>query len=228
MIPTISINISCYNRSQMLKECIESFLKQSFSSFEIIIVDDGSEEDLRFVSKLDDRVKYYWQEHGGMAKGLNLAADKSVGWYIMPFGSDDIASDKEFLSEMIIPLEILPACDVVYCDHWLMDGSGRLKRTKYANMGHIPYKILYQEMLKKQLIAHGGTLWRKEKMPRYDLSVAPADDWDLFLTAIENGLIFHHIPKRLWTYKIGHQRMSESKEMKGACRKVLAKRGIII
>lgn len=228
MNPLISINISCYNRTKMLTECIDSFICQFFTNWELIIVDDGSEEDLSFVKNLDYRIKYFRQEHGGMAKGLNLAASKSSGEYIMPFGSDDLASDNFFLQNMSNAVMSFPNYDIFYCDHWLMKGNGSLKRAKYENIGRYSQRELYKKMLKKQLIAHGGTLWKKEKMLPYDISVSPADDWDLFLTAVENGLRFFHIPKKMWTYRVGHPRDSGTKAMEEASKRVLQKRGITI
>jgi len=161
-----------------------------------------------------------------MAAQFNLAAGLSRGEYLLPMGSDDLASDPDLLKEEVEILESLPEYDVVYCDHWLLRPDGKRVRIKYRGLGDLSREELYQRMLKKQEIAHGATLWRKEKMPRYDLSVAPADDWDLFLTALENGANFYHIPKRLWTYRVGHPHMSGTEAMAEGCKKVLAKRGI--
>lgn len=222
-MPLISVNISCFNRSKMLKECLDSFINQTFKDFEIVVVDDGSEEDLSFVSKMDSRIKYYHQEHGGVAKGENLAMDKSQGKYILHFDSDDIALP-ELIEKEIEVLENNYKYDVVYCDHWLQKVDGSRIRIKY-NLDRYSQEEFYQKMLERQLIAHGGTLWRKYKMPRYDESLSPADDWDLFITAIEHGLKFYHIPERLWVYRTGHNdRESKTKAMAIGCQKVLAKR----
>lgn len=219
-MPKISIHISCYNRSRMLRECVESFLAQTFQDFEIIIVDDGSLDDLSFVAEMDSRVRFFKQEHGGMAKGLNLAMDKSCGDYIMPFGSDDLALPT-LLEETLSELESNPDFDVVYPDKWQQSIHGRI-RSKSVQYSHGKD---YEKMLEQQYISHGGTLWKKDKCPRYDETVWSAEDWELFLTAMENGVKFKHIPKRLWIYKVGHPREGNTQRQIWGCQRVLERRG---
>ncbi len=219
----VSINISCFNRSKLLKECLESFINQTFENFEIIVVDDGSTEDLSFIIGLDPRIKYFRQEHGGMAKGLNLALTKSSGKFVMPFGSDDTALPNLLEKEVEI-LENNPQYDVVFCDQWLLK-NGKLKRKKYSGININNQKKFYKEMLERQVIAHGGTLWRKDKYISLDENIFPAEDWELFLSSVEKGLKFFHIPERLWIYSVmSKDRMSNLKEMNIACEKILNKR----
>jgi len=219
MKPIISVNILCYNRSVMLRECIESFIKQTFKDFEIIVVDDGSEEDLSFVIDMDSRVKYFKQEHlgegpRGIAAGFNLALDKSSGKYVLPFGSDDLA-----LPNLLLKLlKIVNGSDIAYCDNLLRRYDGSESRRKYSN------KITYKEMLEKQIIAHSGTLWLKDNMPRYDETLGAAEDWELFLEALENGLSFKHIAERLWIYRTGHLRESNTQRVVDGCCRVMSKR----
>ena len=47
MNPLVSVNISCFNRSQLLRECIESFIKQTYQSWELILIDDGIGLDIK-------------------------------------------------------------------------------------------------------------------------------------------------------------------------------------
>lgn len=223
MNPIISINIPVYNRKEMLKECIESFLNQTFSNFEIIIADDGSEEDLSFVKKMDPRVKYFRQEHIGMAKAYNLALDNSSGRLIMPFGSDDLASSPNLLQEVIDLLEDNPSFNVIYTDYWLRRADGSEIRRKHSKT--LRDKDAYQFMLQRQYIPHPGTLWQKEAMPRYDESLESAVDLELFLTALENGVRFKHKAKRLWTYRTGHSREGGTDRQNKCCDKILRRRG---
>lgn len=223
MSPMISVNISCYNRAQMLRECLESFIAQTFEFFEVIVVDDGSEEDLTFVTAMDPRIKYFRQEHGGMAKGLNLAMEKSSGQYLMPFGSDDLALP-DLLRDTFALIGVNPKIDVVYTDCWILRGDGTRIRKKHFEVKDP--KEAYKEMLKCQYISHGGTLWNRNCLPHYDETVAPAEDWELFLKAMENGVRFKHLAKRLWVYRnAGQPRMSDDPRMAEQCDVVLKRRG---
>ena len=222
MPPMISINISCLNRARMLRECIDSFLEQTLSNFEIIVVDDGSTEDISFVSDMDDRVKFYRQKHGGMAKGLNLAMEKSSGQYIMPFGSDDLVLPN-LLLETFEVLYNNPEYDVVYTDYWVRNREGGEIRKKHIEITDT--KKAYEMMLEQQYIPHGGTLWKKEMCPKYDETVWSAEDWELMLTAMESGVRFKHLPKRLWVYRTGHSREGDTQWQVDGCNKVLGRRG---
>jgi glycosyltransferase involved in cell wall biosynthesis len=223
MEPLISVNISCFNRANMLRECIESFQEQTFKHFEVIIVDDGSTEDLSFVKDMgaiDDRIKYYrLDKNKGMAAGLNYAARKSLGNYIMPFGSDDLALPT--LLEDLYEIIRITKADMVYCDGFIRKKNGGQIRRKH------PYyeNNVYEKMLEIQYITHGGTLWDKKIMPSYDETVWSAEDWEFFLTAVERGARFIHIPKRLWVYRVGHPRESGTTNQNMGCEKVLNRRG---
>lgn len=221
--PVISINIPCHNRSAMLRECIDLFIKQTFTDWDLVVVDDGSTEDLTFVTEMDDRIKYFRQERFGMAKAYNLALKNSKGKYIMPFGSDDLATDETLLEDVLNHLESDLTYDVVYTDYWLLrlDG-GRLRRKSFKALDD---DSAYESMLVRQYMAHPGSLWKKEKMPMYDESLTSAVDWELFLTAMENGVRFNHRAKRLWTYRVGHEREGKTVKQNANCDIVLGRRG---
>jgi len=207
----------------MLKECLESFINQTFRDFEIIVVNDGSEEDLNFVVMMDNRIRYYRQPHGGMAKGLNLARKNSLGDYILPFGSDDLALPT-LLEDTYNCLIANPDYDVVYPDNFIMNKTGGKIRHKHPE--YLNSQIAYQQMLKKQYISHGGTLWKKECYPAYDETVGSAEDLELFLTAMENGVKFKSLPKRLWIYRTGNwQREAGSESQNKGSEIVLNCRG---
>lgn len=222
-MPKISINISCFNRVPMLRQCIDSFIAQTYKDWELVLVDDGSRDDLSFVTKMDPRIKYYRQEHAGMAKGLNLAMEKSQGKYILPFGSDELALPP-LLKETLACLEANPDYDVAYSDYWIRNRNGGEIRHKVDEFDD--QKKAYQAMLEQQFIPHGGTLWLKDRCPEYDETMSPAEDWELMLTALESGVRFKHIPNRLWVYrKMGQPRMSDDIMMEAKCDAVLRRRG---
>jgi glycosyltransferase involved in cell wall biosynthesis len=221
-MPKISINIPCYNRSRMLAECIESFIKQSFKDFEIVVADDGSEEDLRFIKEMDPRVKHVIQRHLGISRAFNLAMDNSSGEYIMPFGSDDLALPKLLQDTLSLMERYKNKYDVIYPNFWIQK-NGRLY--KKLNTKTLNPAVAYQEMLKKQYIPHSGTLWKKECYPRYDETLESAVDLELFLTAMENGVKFKHLKSKLFIYRTEHEREFNTKRQIDCCDKILRKRG---
>ena len=91
-MPHVSVVIPTYNRRSLVKEAIESVLKQTYSNFEVLVVDDGSTDDTRPVVEQvqDSRVKYYYKNNSGPAAARNLGLDKSKGRYISFLDSDDL------------------------------------------------------------------------------------------------------------------------------------------
>lgn len=100
----ISVVVITYNRSGQLCGCVRSLLCQDFAgSFEIIIVDDGSddrtEETMRSLKKRQGHVRYFRQRHAGYASARNLGLKKCRGQYIA-FTDDDCVVPAGWLSEI--------------------------------------------------------------------------------------------------------------------------------
>lgn len=90
-MPVISVIIPTYNRPQYLQQALVSVLDQTFTDFEAIVVDDGSEERTRAtVSQFDDpRIRYFHQVHSGRSNARNLGLRESRGDYFTFLDDDD-------------------------------------------------------------------------------------------------------------------------------------------
>lgn len=86
----ISVIIPCYNQGQYLAEAIESVLAQTQKPHEIILVNDGSSDDTRYVAHNYPEVKYIEQVNKGLASARNTGIMNSTGEYIYPLDADDI------------------------------------------------------------------------------------------------------------------------------------------
>ena len=94
--PYISVVVPVYNRSEFSTEAIDSVINQTFKDFELIIVDDGSDNArcLRIINdyeKQDTRVKVIHQENGGLAQARNTGIAHARGKYIAFMDDDDIS-----------------------------------------------------------------------------------------------------------------------------------------
>lgn len=91
--PWLSIVIPIYNAEKHLTRCIDSILKQSFTDFEVILVDDestdGSSEICKKYSTLDKRIKYFRKPNGGSYQTRIYGAEKVSGEYVLFCDSDD-------------------------------------------------------------------------------------------------------------------------------------------
>ncbi len=108
--PKVTVAIPTYNRSQWLGRAIQSVLSQSFSDFEIIVLDNASSDDTQAVAAnfVDRRVHYVCNEHNlGMIGNWNRAIELATGSYLVIFGDDD-SMLSEFLSSSVPVLENHP------------------------------------------------------------------------------------------------------------------------
>lgn len=91
--PAVSIIVPVYNAEKFLRECIESVLAQSFTNWEVLLVNDGSTdgsgEICRHYSELDKRIKLITKPNGGLSSARNAGLDKAVGKYVFFLDSDD-------------------------------------------------------------------------------------------------------------------------------------------
>jgi len=92
-MPEISVIVPVYNVENYLDECIESILNQSFSDFELILVDDGSPDKCPEIcdnwAKKDSRIKVIHKKNEGVSVARNAALDIASGKYITFCDSDD-------------------------------------------------------------------------------------------------------------------------------------------
>lgn len=89
----VSVIVPIYNVQKYLKRCVDSILKQTYKNLEIILVNDGSTDNSRKIineyKKLDNRVKAYHKENGGLSDARNYGIERATGDYILYLDSDD-------------------------------------------------------------------------------------------------------------------------------------------
>lgn len=92
-MPKFSIIVPIYNVEAFLKECIESVLAQTFSDYELLLVDDGSPDRCGEIcdeyALKDDRIRVIHKQNGGLSDARNAGLDQAIGEYILFFDSDD-------------------------------------------------------------------------------------------------------------------------------------------
>ena len=103
----ISIIVPVYNVEKYLDRCIESILAQSYTNFELLLIDDGSTDGSLRICKeyeeLDTRIRTFHKKNGGLSDARNFGLDRMKGQYVTFIDSDDyVGSDYlKILFEMI-------------------------------------------------------------------------------------------------------------------------------
>lgn len=103
-MPEISVIIPMYKTPKIrLRKCLDSLMEQSFTDFEVLVIDDGNEPGYEHIKeeyeKADSRIRFIRQERGGVSKARNLGIDMAKGEYISFVDSDDFV-DQSYLLEM--------------------------------------------------------------------------------------------------------------------------------
>lgn len=132
-LPTVSVIIPTYNREKFIKAAVESVLKQSFTDFEIIIVDDGSKDSTKEIiaSIKDPRLIYVYQDNKGRSNARNNALSLAKGRFITFLDSDDLYLDGK-LELQVKYLETNPDFSMVYTSAYCINESGELLKDKYV------------------------------------------------------------------------------------------------
>lgn len=120
----ISVVVPAYNAAAVIEECINSILRQTYSDFELIVVDDGSTDNTAEIVSTkaaeDKRIRLIRQTNGGVSSARNAGIDAAMGEQLCFVDSDDTVSANylEALHSLYSP-GVLPVIDIVRSD-----GSG--------------------------------------------------------------------------------------------------------
>lgn len=117
MNPLISVIVPCYNQAQYLDECLQSVLDQTYTDWECIIVNDGSQDNTEEIAKKwlekDSRFRYIDKENGGLSSARNAGLKEAKGEWIQFLDSDDFIASNKFE----IQLKDLKNYNVSICDY---------------------------------------------------------------------------------------------------------------
>lgn len=119
--PKISIIIPVYNASKYLNGCVESIISQTFSDFEVLLINDGSTDDSGSLcdaySYRDCRIKVLHKENGGVASARQLGVENAMGLYTIHADSDDWIEPQ--MLETLYRTAEEKQSDMVICDYYV-------------------------------------------------------------------------------------------------------------
>ena len=126
--PEISVILPVYNVAEYLDACMESVLAQTFSDFEVLLIDDGSTDGsgarCDAYAERDARVRVFHKENGGVSSARNLGIERARGRFLA-FADPDDWLDVTYL-EKLHTAAITAGADFAECDLWRVDGrSGK-------------------------------------------------------------------------------------------------------
>jgi len=183
--PVISIIIPSYQHAKEIPLCLESIFMQSFRDFEVTVVNDGSTDDTEAaLAPFMDRITYIRQENRGGNAARNRGAVDAKGEFLL-FCDADIIMRPEMLAKMVQALRAHPEASYAYSSFyfgWKKFGLWPFDAAKLRAMNYI----------------HTTSLIRREHFPGFDEKIRRLQDWDLWLTMLEQGHTGVWVPEFLF------------------------------
>jgi glycosyltransferase involved in cell wall biosynthesis len=182
--PTVSVIIPTYNRANLINKAIQSVLDQTYTDFEIIVVDDGSTDNTENVVKgfQDERIRYmYHKKNMGVSSARNTGIISAKGVFISFQDSDDVWLPKKLEKEIKIFESSIPKVGVVYSRLCRISNN---EKTLFPLPEHKIREGTIHNQLVKGNFVHGLTLIRKscfEKVGTFDEQLPALEDWEIYL-----------------------------------------------
>lgn len=194
----VSVIIPCYNQGEYLQETLAYVQAQTFSDWEIIIINDGS-DDIKTKELLAEihgaNINIIHTENKGVAAARNTGIKAARGKYILPLDGDDLI-EKDYLKNAVACLDADKSLKVVYCNgEYFGDEKGAIRLPEYD-----PKKMLQQNLI------FCTALYRKsdwQKHGGYDEEFLTGwEDWEFWLRLIDGKRQVHKLPGVHFYYRI--------------------------
>ncbi|WP_420393214.1 glycosyltransferase [Acuticoccus sp.] len=182
--PLVSVVIPTYNRAHLLGGTLESVLAQTFRRFEVLIVDDGGDDDTEaIVAALDDqRLSYIRQpRNGGVARARNRGLDAARGDYVAFLDSDDLWRPGKLAAQVELMTGSPDRVGIIYTGVEEHGADGSVILSRPDRRGDV-----WVDMLQSNVI-HGGAsnaLMRRaaaDIVGGFDATLPAAEDYDYWL-----------------------------------------------
>ena len=181
MMPLVSVIIPTYNRWPMLCDAIESVLGQSFKGFELIVVDDGSQDGtVEKLSRYGSSLRLLSQPRQGVAAARNLGVGCSGGRYLAFLDSDDLWQSRK-LETQVAFMETHQEVQICQTEEiWIRRGVRVNPKKRHRK----PSGDIFCASLDLCLVSPSAVMMTKELFERvggFDKAFAVCEDYDLWL-----------------------------------------------
>lgn len=211
--PLISVLMTVYNTETYLREAIDSILRQDFTNFEFIIINDGSTDNSQEIideyAQRDKRIITVHQKNSGLVYSLNKGIGLAKGTYIARMDADDVCMDNR-LSAQAAFMEAHPEVILLGGGFEIMDEDGWYMGTVHAPTTD---EDIRRTMMLRNPFGHASVIFRKEaaiKAGLYSADCGPTEDYEFWIRMRHFGKLAA-LPAPLYRYRINSAGISASK-----------------
>ncbi len=187
----VSILLPVYNGERFLSEAILSVRNQTFKSWELLIINDGSTDSSAEIamefSNMDERVKVFEKEHSGVAKSLNFGLNKAAGELIARIDSDDLWFPEK-LEYQVDLLKGNPDLFLMGTSVIMIDETGLSLAVQKGFNNRLPFssKGIRRNLLKNNLFCHSSVMFRRDLISNigmYHEGFKNSEDYEYWIRA---------------------------------------------
>lgn len=204
-MPKLSVIVSVHNGASRLEDSLRSVLAQTFSDFELIVVDDGSTDDtpaiLARLNAEDPRVRVLRQPNRGLAASLNSAAALAAGDYVARHDADDVSARERF-GRQVRHLDEHPTVAALGTRASVIDDRGHVIGTLPWLQG--PHSIRRALSSGRNPLVHGSMMMRRSALIAaggYREAFHACQDYDLWLRLVARDDI-DNLPEGLYEWRL--------------------------
>ena len=226
--PTVSVVIPAYNASRYIAESVSSVLAQTFSDFELIVVNDGSTDTNELEQALApyrDRLHYIKQENRGVSNARNAALKIARGRFYAQLDADD-AWKPEYLQTQLEFLEQNPSIDLVYPNAEVFT-EGSDSHLEFMDLCPSNGEATFENLVRQKCLVMTSVTARMEAIRNtglFDESLSTTEDFDFWLRFTKfGGRIGYHRRKLVRYRRTPNSLSSDSARMLENLLRVLAK-----
>lgn len=190
----ISIIIPVYNQAKKLAKCLDSIVEQTYKDYEVIVVNDGSQENIgliidKFTPVWGDKLKYLRQNNQGAPVARNNGAKEAKGNFLL-FCDADVVMQPNMLKTMLKTLKNNEGASYAYSSFKFGPKIFKLWPFDGAKLKQMPYITT-------------TSLIKTKDFPGFDENLKKFQDWDLWLTMLEQGKVGTWIDEVLFSVASG-------------------------
>lgn len=194
--PLVTLAMPIYNYAKMLNPCLNSVFNQDYTNFEVVIVNDGSDDEYCLLKlktlESHDSIKVIHKENTGVSDTRNIAVKEGKGEYILPLDADDMILPG-YLKTGVNIIRKNPKISPVYCDTvHAGEMQGLEKRPEWSQ----------ERLLQGPFIVNSSMYSREayESIEGYNTEMKGWVDYDLWVQMMDAGYEGKRIPKGLFVY----------------------------